>query len=136
MKLNLYFNEESIEKDVLQHPIKCVASSKNKTVDLCLKNAYKNMHIPVARIKLYDKDRFILASKTFDSAEKLGKEIERRWCSAEDLEQQNQRLLEVMDFVLSPKCEDKLNFLRLWYEGDFEPIKEEWPEFQGYIGDE
>ena len=52
-----------------------------------------------------------------------------------ELEQQNQSLLEVMEFVLSPKCEEPMVFLSLWYEGDFEPIKEEWPDFKGYVGE-
>ncbi|KKM82685.1 hypothetical protein LCGC14_1317020 [marine sediment metagenome] len=53
-----------------------VASKKNATVSLCIK---ANMNIPFAKIKLYSRDKFVDAEACFESAEVIGKEIERRW---------------------------------------------------------
>ncbi|CAH1598481.1 hypothetical protein FWP33_07540 [Vibrio parahaemolyticus] len=35
---------------------------------------------------------------------------------------------QAIEFALSPECEDKLSFLRCWYEADFDAIRNEWPE--------
>lgn len=66
--------EGNITLDELE--IISVSSKKNVKVDLCIKS---NMNIPIARIKLYSRDRFVDAKVCFESAEAIGKEIERRW---------------------------------------------------------
>ena len=62
--------------DIEDIEIISVCSRKNARVDLCIK---ANLNIPFARIILYDKNSFLNAIDCLDSAESLGKEIERRW---------------------------------------------------------
>lgn len=47
--------------------------------------------------------------------------------------EQNMILLTVLNFLLT--ADEPIEFLRCWMEGDFETVKEEWPEFNGYTGD-
>ena len=68
----------------------CVARRKDARVDLCFK---ANMHIPFAKIRLYQRDRFVDAEACFKSAQALGEEIERRW----KLQAENEKLKEKLN---------------------------------------
>ena len=45
---------------------------------------------------------------------------------------------EAIEFALSVACEEPISFLRCWNEGDFDSIRDEWPEAPGgvFIGAE
>ena len=67
-----------------------VCSRKRASVDLCIK---ANFNIAFAHIRLYSRDRYADAVACFDSAELLGKEIERRW----RLQAENARLKALLE---------------------------------------
>ncbi len=83
-----------------------VASKKNATVSLCIK---ANMNIPFAKIKLYSRDKFVDAEACFESAEVIGKEIERRWQLQAELDKH--RWIPVSERL--PKAENETYFFVL-----------------------
>ncbi len=70
----LDFVSGSFDTDTMK--IVSVSNKKYGDVELCFQS---NMLIGFAEIKLYDSGRAIDADATFEDAEGLGKEIERRW---------------------------------------------------------
>jgi len=40
---------------------------------------------------------------------------------------------EAIEFALSVACEEPISFLRCWNEGDFDSIRDEWPEAPGGV---
>lgn len=42
--------------------------------------------------------------------------------------QGNDPAIAAIEFMLSPDCECPMDFLRCWNEGDFDTIRNEWPE--------
>lgn len=40
----------------------------------------------------------------------------------------NTAALAAMEFMLNPECECPMEFLRCWNEGNFDAIRDEWPE--------
>lgn len=82
MKIEQAFTILEGEFDTEKTHMVCVKSDKYQEVQLCLKtNEDKGWNVPIAKIRLYDRDRFQLAKQTYESASKLGDEIARRWNS-------------------------------------------------------
>ena len=62
----------------------CIPSHKYREVELAIKSENdKGWNIPIAKIKLHSRDRFVDADAVFESASKLGEEIARRWNECE-----------------------------------------------------
>ena len=85
---------ENVNGSVSVEELEIISVSKKKydEVLLCIKS---NMNIPFATIKLYNSNLAIDAAACFESAEALGKEIERRW----QLQDENKRLREFIQGV-------------------------------------
>ena len=104
-----------------------VSSQKDCCVELCLS---ESMNIPVAKIKLYDRDRYVDAKEVFSDAVLLGKEIEDRWNSHASLKDGASAYNEALNFALDKlDHEDAQLFLRMWREGSWGDITDEFPEF-------
>jgi hypothetical protein len=50
------------------------------------------------------------------------------------LKGEKQDILDALNFGLD-EADDPQSFLMLWREGNFEEVKECWPDFKGYLGE-
>lgn len=57
----------------------CVSKFKYKTVELGVRCDNSSWIVPVGEIMLYDSEKLVDATSTFEDAKKLGEEIARRW---------------------------------------------------------
>lgn len=65
--------------DTLTNKMLVIASDNHGTVELCFKEESCGWNIPFAQIMLFDSNTYKDFKATMPDAEKLGKEIARRW---------------------------------------------------------
>jgi len=95
---------ENVNGSVSVEELEIISVSKKKydEVLLCIKS---NMNIPFATIKLYNSNLAIDAAACFESAEALGKEIERRWQLQDEQLQQLQQIEQLQsELAEAQKC--------------------------------
>lgn len=93
-KINHKFNFVEGPFDMTDGKIISIKSEKYCQVDLCFR---ANMHVPFAKIKLYSRDLYVDAKAVLDDADRLGKEIERRWNDYAELRAAAEEVIKLYD---------------------------------------
>lgn len=74
-KISIIIDSQPLEIDLDDCKLISVANEKHVSVELCVEIPTGGFLFPIAKIKLYNDDRFISSERTFEGAKALGEKI-------------------------------------------------------------